>query len=253
MPSPAGAIREGGSSAPAPARPGAGAARRFGDAVRRRLRDATRDGSLSYRARVALARLVWFECLILAADVDSAPPARDEAPAGVTVRPLGPDDVDAFLRLRPEIRRADAEARLAAGHLGMAVWEDGEIVAVSWTRFDCMWVPILQRAIPLAEGEAYTYDSFTDASRRRQGIATLRSRSTIANVRARGFRRIVGCVLPGNPAALNAALAAGARPIRRVRWAHVGRFGLESVRDLDGTLRSRALGWRRPEPEFPLS
>jgi GNAT superfamily N-acetyltransferase len=217
-----------------------------------RLRAVTRDGGLLYRARVALARLAWFECLVVAVELDAAGPAR-EAPPGVNARPLDDGDLDAFLRLRPEFGREQVEARLAAGHLGMSVWLGGELVAASWTRFDCIWVPILERSIPLGEGEAYTYDSYTGPAHRRRGIATARSQAAIEEMRARGYRRIVGCILPGNPAALNAALAAGARPVRRVRWLHLGPFGVQSVRDLRGTVQSRAIGRRRPEPEFPLS
>jgi GNAT superfamily N-acetyltransferase len=115
-------------------------------------------------------------------------------------------------------------------------------VGALWVRFDRMWVSELGRSMSLRPGEAYGYASFTDPAHRGRGAATVLTQATMQYLKSEGYRRALGYVLRENAAGRAALRKLSFDSIGRVRWFHIGRFGLELTSE-EGTrprLRFRA-------------
>jgi hypothetical protein len=210
---------------------------------------ALRYGGLRYLARRAVGKLLWAEWIALAIDLDG----RSRLPATslpLAFRALDSHELEQFLLLRPGLTREEVLGRLAAGHRCLAVWLEGNVVAAVWVRFDRSWLPILERSMPLAAGEAYAYDSFTHPDYRQVGAVTFLGRSASNYLAGLGYRRRICYVLAENQPGLAAAKAIGYEVTGRLGWLHVGRVGVEIIHKRSGET-TRALHIRRKgEPEI---
>ena len=137
--------------------------------------------------------------------------------------------LDAYEAFRPG-RGAEAAARLAAGDRCFATWLDGRLASARWLATGSPHVEYLDLALPLAPGDVYHYDTFTDPSLRRRGISAASQARLFSVLREEGFRRAVRAVLPENRAGMRDAERAGYRPTGRIGYVGVGRWRRPFVR-----------------------
>lgn len=150
-----------------------------------------------------------------------------EPPPGVEIRLLCPDDIEAYLRLRPDQGPARVRGRLARGDRCFAVWRGGEIAHAGWVAMRRAYVPYLDREMHLEPGDIHPYDHYTRADARRLGCARLRMAVSLAAFRDEGYRRSVGLVAWENAAGLSIARAAGYRALGRVSCLRLGPWRLD--------------------------
>jgi RimJ/RimL family protein N-acetyltransferase len=181
----------------------------------------------------------YCEVHLYALSLEGAAPA-----GGADVRVLAPSEIAAYVALRAGEDAASVQARLDRGDLCFTTWEEGRLVGGVWVRFDRMWVSELDRFLPLREGDAYGYDSFTDPAHRGRGAATARAEALIRHLQDRGYRRLVAYVAAGNMAGRAAVERLGFEDVGRIRRFHVGRFGLELQR---GSRARASRGYGRPD------
>jgi len=121
-----------------------------------------------------------------------------QPPADVVPGRLEPGDLDEYLALRPDQRRGEIEARLAAGHVGLVVRHRGRIVGHSWIGLGDVALDDLACTMRLAPDAAFVYDDFVVPEMRSRYV--LRSASPLRRdvIRARGMRWNVSVLLPEN-------------------------------------------------------
>jgi GNAT superfamily N-acetyltransferase len=191
---------------------------------------AYREGGARLVARKAASKLSC-EVVLYAFELDRDVPAVASELA-LEVRVLSPDDVDSYVAFRRDEDAGAIQARLRRGDLGFASWSEERMVGDVWVRFDRMWVSELGRSFPLHAGDAYGYASFIDPEHRRRGAAGVLYEAAMRHVEGLGYRRMVVYVLRENVPGRAALHKLRFVPIGRVRWFHVGRYGLElSARD----------------------
>ncbi len=172
-----------------------------------------------------LQSLVRCDVHLYALDLErTLPSLRSEVP--VDVRPLSSSELDAYRDLRPSDDSDSARARLERGHVCFVSWLGDRIVGCAWIRFDRMWVSEIGESIPLLSGEAYGYDSYTHPEHRGRGMADVRSEAILRHVKTLGYRRLVAYVGGGNVAGHAALAKLGFAVVGRIRWLHVGRYGI---------------------------
>lgn len=147
-------------------------------------------GELGYR------RVILFE-RPLGTGSDPKPP-----PPPVELGLLRADEVDAFLSFHPESSRGEVQRRLAADDRCHVARDGQRIVAVRWVSLRQARIAYLRLAFPLADGEAFFYDAFTDPAWRGRGVAGAVSAAMIARLEADGFTRLLSAALPENPEGL---------------------------------------------------
>lgn len=149
--------------------------------------------------------------------------------AGLAFDWLGHDRLDAYEALRPG-HRARAAARLEAGHRCFATSLAGRLVAVRWLATGDPMVEYLGFRLPLAPGEVYHYDTYTDPALRRRGISAATQRRLFTVLRGEGYERAVRAVLPENTAAVRDAESAGFEAGGRMGFVQLGPWRREFVR-----------------------
>lgn len=112
----------------------------------------------------------------------------------VEQRTLTAQDLEAYLTLRPDTRRADVIRRIESGNRCFASWHEGRLVDVCWAATGCVEVPYLRRYMLLDPRDVYLYDSYTAPEYRGYSIATSRSGWSIEIFRREGCRRVVALV-----------------------------------------------------------
>ena len=191
---------------------------------------AYREGGARLVARKAASKLSC-EVVLYAFELDRDVPAVASELA-LEVRVLSSDDVDSYLALRRDEDPGAVYARLRRGDLCLASWSGERMVGGVWVRFDRMWVSELGRSFPLHAGDAYGYASFIDPEHRRRGAASVLYEAAMRHVEGLGYRRMVVYVLRENVPGRAALHKLKFVPIGRVRWFHLGRYGVElSARD----------------------
>jgi hypothetical protein len=111
-----------------------------------------------------LGETIYRRMLVLEGTVDQ-PPTRFEPQEGVEFGPLQPDEIEQYLRHRPDQPRSEIETRLAAGQVCFAARDMGGLVQTCWFAPDA-WIEYLDWELPLAPEEAYVYDFYAVPSAR---------------------------------------------------------------------------------------
>jgi GNAT superfamily N-acetyltransferase len=190
-----------------------------------RVRHAYREGGVRLVGRKAFSKLSC-EVLLYAFELDRDVPTLASELA-LEVRVLSPNDVDSYVTLRRDEDAAAVHARLRRGDLCFASWSGERVVGGVWVRFDRMWVSEFGRSFPLLAGDAYGYASFIDPGQRRRGAASVLYEAAMRHLEGLGYRRVVVYVLRQNVPGRAALHKLRFVPIGRVRWLHLGRYGLE--------------------------
>ena len=178
------------------------------------------------------------EVLLYAFDLERDLPEVVSASAP-DVRKLTEDDIDTYLVLRPDESARIARERLRRGDLCLASWSSNRIVGAVWVRFDRIWVSELGRSLLLRPEEAYGYAAFIEPGHRRGGAATALYLRMLGRLKSLGYRRALSYVARENLAGRAPLWRLGFEYVGRIRWFHVGRFGLELLTREDERPRLR--------------
>ncbi|MBK6805916.1 MAG: hypothetical protein IPG84_14195 [Betaproteobacteria bacterium] len=135
-----------------------------GNALQRAIRSLRQEdlGTFAYK----LASETGFRrVLLLERPLDD--PIADPAPAlPVEFAMLGAHEIDDYLVLRPDADRAHIAAHLASGWTCHVLRHEGRIVSACWRANPPYWSSYLERTMPIADGDAYLTDAWTDAGYR---------------------------------------------------------------------------------------
>jgi|GEM_PF-291249 len=134
---------------------------------------------------------------------------------------LAPDEVPEYLALRPTASAGSVAQRMGRGNRCLAARSGGRLVGVMWVCTGRALIEYLDRELPLAAGDVYLFDAYTDPASRGQAIAPALSAELLRRFQEAGCQRAVRATLPENVAALRAHAKAGFQP-----YAVIGRVKL---------------------------
>lgn len=137
-----------------------------------------------------------------------APIGDDEpASAGVYVRQMHPDEIEALLDGGdPDQDAAELAARFRHGDRAFAAIDvGGRICHVRWVSTTRVHIPEIDRDIVLGQRQAYFYNGYTRPDARRRGIDGLVRNSIFKALREEGFLRVCSYVRSDNRAGTRAA------------------------------------------------
>jgi hypothetical protein len=83
---------------------------------------------------------------------------------------LGPDDIDDYLKLRPDQTVVEIERRLATGQHCIVFREGGAILSARWLSLEYAELPYLGLSFELPPHVAYFHDGYTAEAARGRGI-----------------------------------------------------------------------------------
>jgi hypothetical protein len=180
-------------------------------------------GPLVFAERVA-SKAGWHRLLLLVADLERTPAARP-ARVPIDIRCLQPSELELLLASQPELDRAFAEDRFAAGHRCVAALHEGKLAGSTWVARDALvsgWGRV-RRA--LAQDEAYLFAAHTVTAYRGQGVNFALNAHISAWLRDQKVRRAYRMTVPWNGPALDAHRKAGYRVCGQFVSLGYGRFG----------------------------
>jgi GNAT superfamily N-acetyltransferase len=165
-------------------------------------------GELGYRRQLVT------ELLLPAAGADVA--QRPEAEA----RFLGDAELDAYATLHGA--SDEARERFARGDRCFGIWLDGRLVSTRWLATGTARLGYLGREVPLAPGDVYIYETYTEPGHRGRGISGIAGAIVPATLAAEGARRMVGVLEPENTRGIRANEKAGYRIVGKIGYVRLG-------------------------------
>jgi len=193
-----------------------------GNVVRRALLTLRGEGVRSFWFKL-LGQLGYRRLLVLDQPLDRAVPQFSPT-LPVAIAQLTGDELDDYLAFRPDTRRADALARLAAGQICFVARRDGRIVAADWIATQPIRLSYLDCVLDMAPGDVCIYDKFILPSCRGHGISNALRTHHLRQLWRDGHRRVVVAVLPENASSLRDILKGGYRPCGIIGRIKVGRW-----------------------------
>jgi GNAT superfamily N-acetyltransferase len=193
-----------------------------GNAVRRALLTLHGEGVRSFWWKL-LAQIGYRRLLLLDQPLDHAVPQFSPT-LPVEIGELSRNEFDDYLVFRPDTRRADALARLAAGQVCFVARCDGRIVAADWIATQPIRLSYLDCVLDMAPGEVCIYDKFILPAYRGHGISNALRTHHLRQLERAGYRRVVVAVLPENASSLRDILKGGYRPCGIIGRIKVGRW-----------------------------
>jgi GNAT superfamily N-acetyltransferase len=143
-------------------------------------------------------------------------------PAGLTLAWLQPNKLDEYVALRTQFTAAAIRARFENGDRCLAARLNGRLVGAMWACVNHPRLQSLQRAVPFAPGEVYTFDAYVIPAARGQSIAPLLSNELARHYQQAGCRRAIRATLPDNQPALRAHAKAGFHPYALIGYVKLG-------------------------------
>jgi len=183
-----------------------------------------------------LSATVYRRLVVMRLSLD-APIAEVACKLPVRVEPLRESDVEDLVRFQPDPGAREVRRRLGAGHRCFAAWHQGRIVHAGWVSTSAGWIDYLGCEMPLAQGDAYQFSSFTDPAFRGLGVASARVAAMAGALQREGYRRLIACALPENAAAFRPLLRVGYQPVGRVSVVWLGPWRLVRRRAFESTLQ----------------
>jgi hypothetical protein len=167
------------------------------------------------------------------------------------VRRLQRKDVAAYVAFREKQTAQEVVRRLDEGSFCFVTWTGDRISSAIWFQTGRVWIPELDRHLLVDPDQIYGYDSWTAPDLRGHNIPAVRGKQTTRLLRAAGYKRLIGYVLPENPAAFRPVEKVGMRRRGTVGYVQLGPLRLEFSRMGDRktewrVLRSPRLQFRRP-------
>ena len=145
-----------------------------------------------------LARARVYRRLILRERLLNQPSPALPAGRKVGVSLLAAAEIDAYMTFRPDQSRAEVRRRLGGGQLCFAVWHDRRIIHAAWAATGRAGIEYLSTEITLEPDEVWSYDVFTVPAFRGMGASPARMAAMIEYFRDRGYRCLMGAILPEN-------------------------------------------------------
>jgi len=136
----------------------------------------------------------------------------------VCVSLLATGEIDDYIAFRPEQSPAEIRRRLDEGQQCFAVWHDRRIIHATWAVTERAAIAYLSMEVALAPDEVYVHDAFTSPEFRGLGASPARLREMMRYYRDRGYRCLLGAVLPENKASLRLSEGVGG-------YRHIGVIG----------------------------
>jgi GNAT superfamily N-acetyltransferase len=139
---------------------------------------------------------------------------------------LDPEDVEAYLELRPQESLAQVQERLLRGHRCLSARVQGRIVHVRWSSTESVPVAALGCTFRLAPGNELGYGTFTHPDFRRFGLARAVRTEMMRRLGEEGITRSLAIVEPENPPAVRFYERLGLRRIGTIGSVGAGRARL---------------------------
>ena len=149
-----------------------------------------------------LSRARIYRRLILRERPFSQPFPDVSARVPVCVSLLAAGEIDAYMAFRPDQSIAEVRRRLDEGQRCFAVWHDRRIIHAGWAVTGRARIEYLSTEITLAPDEVCSYDVFTSPAFRGLGVSPARLLEVVRYFRDRGYRCLLGAILPENRSSL---------------------------------------------------
>ncbi len=175
------------------------------------------EGWLALWFRV-LGETVYRRVLLLALDL----PPKATVPAGISARWLRAEEAKAYAEFHPTLTAGQVERRLASGERCLVLESEGRFVHGRWTAFQRAWIEYLRLPLPLPDGTAYVYGTYTPPEQRGKGYATTGAVVQALLLHREGFERVMACIQPDRAMAYPPMLKAGYRPVGYFGWVRLG-------------------------------
>ena len=177
-----------------------------------------------------LLTVVYRRVLLLARPCTDAPPIP--APPGVSIGVVRPDEIDACLRLRPDLAPDEVRRRLERGDECWAARAGDRIVHAAWVARGIGPAPYLEGDLVLGDDDLFSYDSFTAPAWRGRGLAAARHAALLAAAHAERRRRVACIAAVENRSGRRALAKAGYAPVALYGLLRLGPVRLRRQRTL---------------------
>ena len=127
----------------------------------------------------------------------------------LTMNWLTPAELTEYLAFRSATGAEQIADRLKRNQRCLVARAQGRWVGAMWADTQRAWIEYLERELPLAPGEVYLFDAYTNPAFRGQAIAPAMSAELLRRFRDEGCPRALRGTLPENLAALRAHAKAG--------------------------------------------
>jgi GNAT superfamily N-acetyltransferase len=133
----------------------------------------------------------------------------------------------------------NAARLLAEGDRCLIACHGGRIVGALWSSTRCARSVNLDRHLPLAPGEAFQFNTFTEVAERGQGVASALSAAWLRKMREEGCTAALTLAQPENRAALRTHARVGFRITSMVRSLQLGPWRYQwSIQPIPGATAS---------------
>lgn len=156
-----------------------------------------------------LARARIYRRLVLREQPLSQPLPEVSPGVPVFVNLLTPGEIDDYIAFRPDQTSTEVRRRLDEGQQCFAVWHDRRIIHAAWAVTGRARIEYLSTELTLAPDEVCAYDVFTSPAFRGRGASPARMREMMRHFRDRGYRCLLGAILPENRSSLRLAEKVG--------------------------------------------
>ena len=156
----------------------------------------------------ALSATVLRRLVLLSLDLGSPGPPR-EAGIPLELGFLEPAEAEAHQTARDGSGQAARERLRRGARCFAARTADGRIASVRWIARDDAHIDFLGCTLPLAAGEAYNFDTWTDPAFRGLGVASASGARLNEALVAEGVRTVIRAVWPANDQGLRNAAREG--------------------------------------------
>jgi GNAT superfamily N-acetyltransferase len=147
---------------------------------------------------------------------------------------LGEADADEYAAFQPRVSAAQVRERLAFGHRCFLARVHGQLAHVSWAAIGTLSSAYLGRGVPLAPGEACSWETYTTPELRGLGLGPAVRLVMASVLRDSGYRRLLAAVLPENRPGIRLVEKLGYHRIGVVGYVRVGRWRRDFCRVSSG-------------------
>jgi len=156
------------------------------------------------------------------------PPIENQSRIEVSCRLLTPNDIDAYLELRPDADRSAIMHRFEAGHRCFGVWHDdcalgSRLINARWAGSGRCWIEYLDVTVEVGADAVYLYETFTTPDFRGSRVTSAGLSFMDAWLQDNGVRLALGAIWPENRSVRRSATRAGFRQVGQIGFWGVGK------------------------------
>lgn len=159
----------------------------------------------------------------------------------VMIALLTADEIGDYVASRPQEDPVDVASRMAQGHRCFVARHEGSIVSGCWAGTGRILVPYLDGEILLGKQDVYAYGLYTLPKFRNFNISMALTEAYVEHFQASGYTRLIGAVMPENPAGLRAVEKRGACRFGTIGFIRFGQWRRDFCRISAGSCR---VGWK---------